>query len=93
MTTPKLFEFAVTNQRTGETISFLGQGLAVEEAFKDGVKNCQDTFKHKNDGKQRDPNSCAVTLKNGQRVLRMFKEWESDLPFAAKIVPVEFEEA
>ena len=93
MNSIKLFHFAVTNDRTGEQIDFKGQGLTVADAFKDGVSNCQDTFKHKNDGRQRDPNSCNVTLEDGRIVLRMFKEWESDVAYGAKPVEMQEEEA
>lgn len=78
---PRLYHFTIRNERTGESISFLGQGDKLDDAFKDGVKNCGDTFRPKNDGRQRPPNSCAVTLKNGQRVSRTFSEWDSDKPY------------
>lgn len=78
---PKLYHFTIRNDRTQETITFYGQGERLDEAFKEGVKNCGDTFRPKNDGKARQPNSCAVTLRGGRRVTRTFSEWESDIPY------------
>ena len=75
----KLFHFTVRNDRTGETIEFKGQGEALDEAFKDGYKLMGETFRPKNDGKARDPITCNVTTKNGQKVPRTLKEWESDI--------------
>lgn len=71
----KLFKFTVENTRTAETTNFLGQGHTVEEAFKDGIKNCRTQFRGKNDGKARDELGMMVQTAQGvkHRPLPEFK--------------------
>lgn len=79
----KLFHFTVRNDRTGESIEFKGQGESLDEAFKDGYKLMGETFRPKNDGQKRDPIDCNVTAKDGRKVLRKLREWESDIGHVA----------
>lgn len=78
MTTLKMFEFAVKNTKTGESTKFLGQGMTVAEAIKDGLKCVTDTFRPKNDGKQRDDVGLGVITPSGAVVKRSLAEFESD---------------
>lgn len=75
----RLFHFTVRNDRTGETIEFKGQGENLPDAFKDGYKLMGETFRPKNDGKARDPITCNVTTKDGKKVARTLRDWESDI--------------
>lgn len=74
---PRLFHFAVRNDSSQESLQFKGQGERMEEAFKDGLKLMGETFRPKNDGKQRPSLKCNVTTAAGQIVLKTFAEWES----------------
>lgn len=84
MTSLKMFEFSVRNTKTGESTKFLGQGLNIADALKDGMKCITDTFRPKNDGKARDQNGLGVTTPAGAVVKRTLAEFESDEPHGAK---------
>ena len=76
-----LFRFKVDNLSTKETTEFLGQGDTLEEAFKDGVKNCRTQFRGKNDGKARDELGMMVQTAQGVKH-RPLPEFESDKPYS-----------
>ena len=78
----KLFRFIVENTRTQETARFLGQGENIQDAFKDGTKNCGDAFRPSSSGAKRPENGVAVTLPDGRTVSRRLSEFEGDAPFA-----------
>lgn len=78
----KLFCFIVENTRTKETARFLGQGDNIQDAFKDGTKNCGDAFRPSSSGAKRPENGIAVTLPDGRAVSRRLSEFEGDTPFA-----------
>ncbi len=79
----KLFRFSVENMTTHEHAKFIGQGSTIAAAISDGLKVVQDTFRPKNDGKQRDPHGLAVTLPSGEIVNRKLQDFEGDVPWAA----------
>lgn len=73
-----MFSFRVTNMRTKESATFLGQGEKMEEAFKDGLKNAADTFRASSSGKIRPENCLACHTPDGRVVQRMVRDFESD---------------
>lgn len=75
----KMFKFTVTNERTHETTSFLGQGTNLLDALKDGMKNVDAPFQPKNDGRPRVVHGLAVQTGSGI-VKRTLVEFESDEP-------------
>lgn len=91
--TLKLYRIAVTNMRTRETLSFLGQGVSVAEALKEGMANVQASFRPR-DGVTRESSRVAVTLADGSTVLRTLAEFEAQattLPApASEAVEMEF---
>lgn len=87
----KLFGFCISNQVTKETTTFLGQGETIKEAFEDGIKTVQTTFRPKNDGKSRAEHGLMVQAQGGP-VKRTFAEFESDIPYKKSPQPTEPEE-
>lgn len=85
MSTLKMFRFSVENMTTREHAKFIGQGESIAAAISDGLKGVQDTFRPKNDGKQRDPMGLAVTLPSGEIVNRKLQDFEGDVPWAAPV--------
>jgi hypothetical protein len=77
-----MFEFTVTNTRTKESAAFLGQGLTMDEAWKDGVKILNDTFRANSNGQKTSgkgqPNTLGVQLPDGRRVTRELRDFEGD---------------
>ncbi len=71
-----MWEFAVKNMRTSETVHFLGQGATMGEAWKDGYGNLGPTIAN-----HRLP--LAVTLPDGRRVPRDQAHFEGDTPYDA----------
>lgn len=76
----KLYEFTAKNCRTGDAIRFLGQGLSVDEAWKEGLKNTTAPFRPSSDGKKRPEHGVAVLLKDGRTVNSTLKDFEGDVP-------------
>lgn len=78
----KMFEFTVTNTRTKESAAFLGQGLTMEEAWKDGAKILNETFRANSNGQTTNgkgqPNTLGVQLPDGRRVTRLLRDFEGD---------------
>lgn len=78
----KMFMFTVTNTRTKESADFLGQGETMEEAWKDGLKILNDTYRANSNGQtttgKGQPNTMGVQLPDGRRVTRRLKEFEGD---------------
>lgn len=72
-----MFHFSIRREATKETLEILGQGETVEAAFKDAMKLLGETFRPKNDGRQRPPTSGAVVLPDGARVSKTLKEFEA----------------
>jgi hypothetical protein len=83
----KLFEFTAKNTRTGESACFLGQGVTMDEAWKDAVKLLNDSFRPNSNGQtttgKGQPNTTAVQLPNGRRVTRLLRDFEGDEPYKA----------
>jgi hypothetical protein len=50
----KLYRFTRTNAK-GDSFSFYGQGETRAEAEKEGIENCQSTFRPKQDGRKGKP--------------------------------------
>ena len=76
---PKLYEIAVTNPRTKETVLFLGLGIRVSEAVKDGV----GALDHK----------VAVRLPSGEQKLRLLFRFEEDIAFQSDAIEQAAEES
>lgn len=70
----KMWEFAVKNMRTNETVHFLGQGATMGDAWKDGYGNLGPTIANKR-------LTLAVTLADGLRVHRDQARFEGDTPY------------
>jgi hypothetical protein len=77
----KHFEFTVKNTRTGETCCFLGQADNIQDAWKDGSKNCGEPFRPNSSGKKTSEHGVAVTLRDGRHVSRTLREFEGDIAF------------
>ncbi len=74
----KLFQFSVQNMRTKECTRFLGQGVTMEEALKDGVKNAAESH---GSGHQRGSGTGVfVKCADGWVVQRTIGEFEGDEP-------------
>ena len=82
--TLKMYRFKVQNMRTREVAGFLGQGMDIAEAFKEGLKNCSDPFRPNSNGKKTHEHGIGVTLPDGREVSRTVKEFESDVPYGAQ---------
>jgi hypothetical protein len=76
---PKRCEIDVTNPRTKETVLFLGQGIRVSEAVKDGA----GALDHK----------VAVRLPSGVQKLRLLFRFEEDIAFQSDAAEQAAEEA
>ncbi len=74
----RLFRFRFKNGRTGERSSFIGQGETLAEAWGDAVKGTRETFRPKNDGKQRASNGVCVQLPSGRVVSRSIEAFEGN---------------
>ena len=72
-----LFRFDVENLSSRERTSFIGQGDTLQEDFAEGLKNVNEPFRPKQDGKFRPPTGLAVRTAAGQVVTRQVKEFES----------------
>lgn len=79
----KNFQFTVTNMRTNETCGFIGSGETIKDALADAIKNANDSFRPKNDGKMRPPNGVMIRI-GEQCVHRTLQEFESDFPYTEK---------
>ncbi len=77
-----MFRFSVENMTTRESAAFIGQGTNIKDALADGLKVVQDTFRPKNDGKQRDPFGVMVQLRTGEFVSRKLQDFEGDSAYA-----------
>lgn len=86
---PRMFRISVQNMPNHEETTFLGQGMTIEEALKDGVKNVQTTFRPKSDGQNRGSLGVMVKLRDGRIVNRTLRDFESDVPFLAPVATVE----
>ena len=80
----KLFKFSVENTVTGESCAFLGQGETVADAFKEGSANTSALFRPSTSGAKRPEHGVAVTTKDGRKVSRTLKEFESDQPYTGE---------
>jgi hypothetical protein len=69
----KLFKFTVTNERTHETASFMGQGSTIMDAMKDGLKNIGSK------SRKDIVNSLSILTSSGV-VNRTVEEFEGDQP-------------
>lgn len=80
----KLWPITVTNPRTRETVSFLGQGVTVLEAVSDGAKNCAESYRPNqsgvsmNPGEKGGPTRVACRREDGSIVWRSLSEFEAD---------------
>lgn len=72
-----MFEVAVTNTLSRETMKFLGQGRSVADALADGMKAVQASFRPR-DGTTREESRVAVTRQDGTPTLRTLTAFESD---------------
>lgn len=64
---PKLYKIEVTNPRTNATVTFLGQGVRVAEAIKDGLGNLGSKV--------------SVRLPSGAQRVSALKDFEEDVEF------------
>lgn len=76
-----MFRFSVENLTTRESADFIGQGASLLEALSDGIKNCNQPFRPKNDGKARPNIGLAVRLPDGRVVTRQTDEFGSAIPY------------
>lgn len=65
---PRMYEFRVRGLKSGNSFCFLGQGQTVQAAFAEGLANAQDSFRPKQDGRQRQENKIAVFSGEGLAV-------------------------
>ncbi len=63
---PEMFKFTAERCSNGDHFTFLGQGNSVKEAFADGIKNVDETYRPSSDGKKRPRHGIAVTRWMGQ---------------------------
>lgn len=76
----KPFKFTVENTRTGEKTSFIGDGLSISEAIKDGLKNVDSAFRPKGGSPNQHNHNLAVQTQYGIKT-RSLAEFESDFPY------------
>jgi hypothetical protein len=81
----KMFRFTVQNLRTKERTSFIGQGVTMEAALKDGVKNATST---RSPGKAHE-SEMMIACKNVEGAIanRSVSDFESDTPAIAYNLP------
>jgi hypothetical protein len=83
--------FRITVERTsnGDSFTFLGQGDSIKAACDDGLKNCGESFRPKNDGRPPKVNTIGVVRANGARVTMTLREFEAERAKASDVEAVD----
>lgn len=88
----RLFRFQFVNGATSERSALIGQGETATEAWSDAQKLTRETFRPKNDGRQRPSNGVGVVLANGRSVARSLESFEGDETYEQERRRVRLEE-
>ncbi len=88
----RLFRFQFANGATGERSTLIGQGESSTEAWSDAQKLTRETFRPKNDGRQRASNGVGVILEGGRIVARSIESFEGDETYEQERRRVRLEE-